>query len=260
MISFEELAKKEYLNSSKEVIPFIYEGNQYWLKKARATGPNKIQKFFYRFLPFELLIPPLVKDKKEALEFETSKIEKFEKLGINVPKIAYKCDDFFVLEDSGNSVNEFLRDENISKEKFYYFVDKLLVELSKIHNNNEFHGGSQTRNFTYKDEEVFVIDFEESFSSSVDIKSLQYRDFLLFILSFIKIKEPKFEVDYEYILNRYKELSSNEDIIKRLKKFSKKLRFLIWFSELSLIKKKLGTDVLNFFNFFKILNSIGNKS
>ena len=260
MISFEELAKKEYLSSEKDVIPFIYESNQYWLKKARATAPNKIQKFFYKFLPFELLIPPLVKNKKEALEFETSKIERFRKFEINVPKIPYKNEDFFVLKDSGVSVNSLLRDENISKEKFYYYVDKLLIELSKIHNINEFHGGSQTRNFTYKDEKVFVIDFEESFSSNVDIKSLQYRDFLLFILSFIKIKEPKFEVDYEYILNRYEELTSSKEIIQRLKKFSKKLRFLIWFSELSFIKNKLGTDVLNFFNFFKILNSIGNKS
>ena len=256
MISFEELAKKEYLSNDNEIFSFNYEDEKYWLKKARETAPNKIQKFFYKFLPFELLIPPLVKDKKEALKFETSKIEKFEKLGINVPKISYKCENFFVLEDSGISVNSLLRDENISKEKFYYYVDKLLIELSKIHNINEFHGGSQTRNFTYKDEKVFVIDFEESFSSNVDIKSLQYRDFLLFILSFIKIKEPKFEVDYEYILNKYEVLTSSKEIIQRLKKFSKKLGFFIWFSELSLIKKRLGSDVINFFKLFKILNSM----
>ncbi len=260
MISFEELAKKEYLSNDNEIFSFNYEDEKYWLKKARATAPNKIQKFFYRFLPFELLIPPLVKDRKEALEFETSKIKNFEKLEINVPNIRYKCEDFFVLKDSGISVNSLLRDKNISKEKFYYYVDKLLVELSKIHNNNEYHGGSQTRNFTYKDEKVFVIDFEESFSSNVDIKSLQYRDFLLFILSFIKIKEPKFEMDYEYILNRYEELTSNKEIIQRLKKFSKKLGFFIWFSELSLIKKRLGTDVLNFFKLFKILNSLEKQS
>ena len=256
MISFEELAKKEYLSSEKDVIPFIYESNQYWLKKARATAPNKIQKFFYKFLPFELLIPPLVKDKKEALKFETSKIEKFEKLEINVPKISYKCENFFVLEDSGISVNTLLRDKNISKEKFYFYVDKLLVELSKIHNNNEYHGGSQIRNFTYKNEKIIVIDFEESFSLNVDIKSLQYRDFLLFILSFIKVKELKFEIDYEFILNRYQELTKNEEILKRLKKFSKKLSFFIWFSELSFIKKIVGTDVINFLKLFKILNSL----
>ncbi|MDX9961013.1 MAG: hypothetical protein RBS32_06055, partial [Aliarcobacter sp.] len=134
MISFEELAKKEYLLNDNEIFSFNYKDEKYWLKKARETAPNKIQKFFYKFLPFELLIPPLVKNKKEALKFETSKIEKFEELGINVPKISYKCENFFVLEDSGISVNTLLRDKNISKEKFYFYVDKLLVELSKIHN------------------------------------------------------------------------------------------------------------------------------
>lgn len=254
MISFEEIAKKEYKSNDNEIFSFNYKNKKYWLKKARATAPDKIQKFFYRFLPFELLIPPLVKNKKEALEFEISKIESLKNLEINVPEIAYKCDDFFVLKDSGASVYSLLRDENISKEKFYYYVDKLLIELSKIHNSNKYHGGSQTRNFTYKDEKVFVIDFEESFPSNVDIKSLQYRDLLLFIVSFIKIKEPKFEIDYEYILNKYEKLTSNKDVIQRLKKFSKKLGFLIWFSELTLVKKRLGTDVINFFKLLKILN------
>ena len=67
-------------------------------------------------------------------------------------------------------------------------------------------------------------------------------------------------MDYEYILNRYEELTSNKEIIQRLKKFSKKLRFLIWFSELSFIKKRLGTDVINFFKLFKILNLMEKQS
>ena len=97
MISFEELAKKEYLLNDNEIFSFNYKDEKYWLKKARETAPNKIQKFFYKFLPFELLIPPLVKNKKEALEFETSKIERFRKFEINVPKIPYKNEDFFHL-------------------------------------------------------------------------------------------------------------------------------------------------------------------
>ncbi|GAB1464771.1 hypothetical protein MASR2M54_02710 [Aliarcobacter cryaerophilus] len=39
--------------------------------------------------------------------YEISKLEKFKELGINVPVIAYKCEDFFVLEDSGNSINAY---------------------------------------------------------------------------------------------------------------------------------------------------------
>lgn len=76
MSSFEELAKQEFLNSKKEIFPFIFEEKQYWLKKARETKPDKIQKFFYKFFPFELLIPPIVKSSKEALLYEISKLEK----------------------------------------------------------------------------------------------------------------------------------------------------------------------------------------
>ena len=107
MNSFEDIAKKEYEKSNNDIFPFIFEEKQYWLKKARATKPDKIQKFFYKFFPFELLIPPIVKSSKEALLYEISKLEKFKELGINVPKVVLKNSDYFILEDSGKSVNRF---------------------------------------------------------------------------------------------------------------------------------------------------------
>ena len=256
MNSFEDIAKKEYEKSNNDIFPFIFEEKQYWLKKARATKPDKIQKFFYKFFPFELLIPPIVKSSKEALLYEISKLEKFKELGINTPVIAYKCEDFFVLEDSGNSVNAYLRNKDISEDRFYFFVDKLIFELSKIHNFSQFHGGSQLRNFTFKDDKVFVLDFEESFETDVDIKTLQYRDFLLFLLSFIKIKEVNFKIDYENIINKYCELTNNIEFKQKLIRFSKKLRFFLWLYEKDFIKKIVGSDVKYFFEFIKILNKM----
>ncbi|WP_418180975.1 hypothetical protein ACNSOL_03495 [Aliarcobacter lanthieri] len=258
MNSFINVAKKEFESSDKEIFPFIFEEKQYWLKKARATKPNKIQKFFYRFFPFELLIPSLYKTPKEALEFESSKLKKFKSLGINVPNIVYKCEDFFVLEDSGESVNSYLRNKSITEEKFYYFVEKILIELSKIHNLKQFHGGTQLRNFTYKDNNVFAIDFEESFKFNISLETLQFRDFLLFLLSFTKIKEISFEIDYKYIVNKYVEYTNNQNIIKELQKFNKRISFILWLSEISFIKKRLGSDVKNFFKLTKILNLLEN--
>ena len=256
MSSLEEIAKKEFLLNSSEIFPIEFENKRYWLKKARQTKPNKIQKFFYRFFPLELLIPSSPKTAFEALEYETLKLEKFRSLGINTPKVVYKCDDFFVLEDCGNSVNAYLRDKNITKDEFYFYVEKLLIELAKIHNLNEFHGGTQIRNFTYKDDKVYVIDLEESFSNLTDIETLKFRDFLLFILSFVKMKELSFEVDYIFIINRYKELTKSDDLTEKLKNFSKKISFFIYLSEVSFVKKRLGSDVKNFFKLFKILNSL----
>lgn len=254
--SLEEIAKKEFLSNSAEIFPIEFENQRYWIKRARQTKANKIQKFFYRFFPLELLIPSLNKTALQALDYETSKLEKFRSLGINTPKVVYKCDDFFVLEDCGNSVNAYLRDKNITKEKFYDFVEKLLFELAKIHNQNEFHGGTQIRNFTYKNDNVYVIDLEESFSNSTDIETLKFRDFLLFILSFVKMKELSFEVDYFFIINRYKELTKSDDLTQKLRNFSKKISFFIWLSNVSFIKKRLGSDVKNFFKLFEILNSL----
>ena len=112
------------------------------------------------------------------------------------------------------------------------------------------------RNFTFKDDKVFVLDFEESFEMDVDIKTLQYRDFLLFLLSFIKIKEVNFKIDYEKIINKYCELSSNFEFKNKLIIFSKRLRFFLWLYEKDFIKKIVGSDVKYFFELIEILNKI----
>ena len=188
--------------------------------------------------------------------YEISKLEKFKELGINTPVISYKCEDFFVLEDSGNSVNAYLRSKDISEDRFYFFVDNLIFELSKIHNFSQFHGGSQLRNFTFKDDKVFVLDFEESFETNVDIKTLQYRDFLLFLLSFTKIKETNFKIDYEKIINKYCELRNNIEFKQKLIRFSKKLQFFLWLYEKDFIKKIVGSDVKYFFEFIQVLRNL----
>ncbi|MFY4783424.1 hypothetical protein ACOTWN_09435 [Aliarcobacter butzleri] len=254
-MNLEEFAKKEALLNKNEIFSFNFEDKKYWLKRARETKPNRIQKFFYRIFPFELLIPALAKDSKEALSFETTKIEKFKELGINVPNIVYKSEDFFVLEDCGRTINSFLK-RDIKEDKFYYFVEKLLVQLSEIHNLKQFHGGSQLRNFTYKDGKFFVIDFEESFEFNTTLETLQFRDFLLFLLSFTKLKKLSFEVNYNYIIDKYIELTNNKNVIYKLKNIGKRLKFFIYLSQNSFLKKFLGSDVINFFKLLKILNSL----
>lgn len=255
-MNLEEFTKKEVLLNKKEIFSFDFEGKKYWLKKARATKISKIQKFFYNIFSFELLIPSLEKTPKDALVFETTKIEKFKKLGINVPNIVYKSEDFFVLEDCGKTIYSILRDENIEEKNFYFYIDLVLKELAKMHSIGFFHGGSQLRNFTFKDGKVFVIDFEESFDENIDVRSLQYRDFLLFLLSFLKIKELSFKIDYEKIINRYLEISKNYEIKDKLLNFSSKLRFFLYLYKKEFIRKRVGSDVKYFFELIEILNNM----
>ena len=255
-MNLEDAAKNEALRSIKEIFSFDFEGKKYWLKRARATKTNKIQKIFYKIFFFELLIPSLEKTPKDALVFETTKIEKFKKLGINVPNIVYKNEDFFVLEDNGKTIYSILRDKNLEENNFYFYIDLVLKELVKIHNFGFFHGGSQLRNFTFKENKVFVIDFEESFDVNIDIKTLQYRDILLFLLAFINIKALSFKIDYEKIINRYLEISKNYEIKDKLLNFSGKLQFFLYLYKKEFIRKRVGRDVKYFFELIEILNNM----
>ena len=79
---------------------------------------------------------------------------------------------------------------------------------------------------------------------------------MLFLLSFIKIKEVNFKIDYEKIINKYCELTNNIEFKDKLISFSKKLRFFLWLYEKEFIKKRVGSDVKYFFEFIKILNKM----
>lgn len=254
-MSLESFLIEKYRENSNEIFHVTFEDTRYWIKKARPTKSLFSHRFFYLLSKIEVLLPVQNKSKKDAMEYETSKIEKFKSLGINTPKIIYKSSDFFVLEDCGRTINSYIRKRDISKDRMYYFIDKLLWELSKIHNCGEFHGGAQARNFTYKEGEVYAIDLEDSFEEDTDLKLLQYRDFLLLLLSFTKTRAC-FELDYLYIINKYISLTNNVEFKARLKRVANKLSFFIFLSDIKFINKVIGRDGKGFFKLLKILKNL----
>ncbi|WP_072682442.1 kinase [Arcobacter sp. LA11] len=254
--NFEQLVLRLYTEEDKEIFSFEYESKKYWLKKARATKSFFSHKLFYKIFPIEVLLPVEEKSNNESIKFETTKIKSLKDKGVNTPNISYQNDNFFVLEDCGKTANSNIRKKDISKNTMYYFIDKLLLEISKIHNLNEFHGGAQARNFTYKDEKIFVIDLEDSFDKSIELKVLQLRDLILFLLSLTKTR-ASFDVDYEYVINKYIELCPmNRDFKIKLKELSQKISFLITISQISFVNKIIGRDGQGFFKLFLILKNL----
>lgn len=252
---FEKELKKLIKENDNEIFSCEYENKKVWVKKARATFSSKLHNFYYKLFPFEILLPVQNKSSKETVIFETNKLIKFKKLGIPTPTVIGRNEDFFVIEDCGKNVNSYIRKRDIKKDKMYYFIDKLIIELANIHNKGEFHGGAQARNFTYKDGIIYIIDLEDSFLSDVDIKLLQFRDLVLFLLSLTKTR-ASYELDFKYIINKYIDLSKNNDFIKRLNVMASKISFLIYLSEMNFINKLLGRDVKIFFKFFRILKEL----
>ena len=252
---YENILKNEIKKNASEIFSSRYKGKKVWVKKARATLSSKAHHIYYKIFPLKILLAVQNKNTKETILYETNKLNKFRSLGINTPKIIGRNEDFFVLEDCGNNINSYIRKRDITKEQMYYFINKLISHLANIHNCGEFHGGAQARNFTYKDARIFSIDLEESFNEDIDLKILQFRDFVLFLLSLTKTR-ASFELDFQYIINTYINLSNNYDFINRLKSMSKKISFLTSLSEVNFINKFLGRDVKIFFKLFNILQDL----
>ncbi len=230
--------------NSHYIFSIQYEGKKYWIKKARATYASKIHKFFYKFLPFELLIIGEKKTPHEALRYEINKLKNMQKNGLKVPSIVYESDDFVVLLDVGESLYELLEKDDLTQEEFYKYTCKSLDELCKLHNKNFFHGASQARNFTIKDDEIYMVDFKESFDKNISLETLQFRDFLLYLLSFAKIK--KTFVDFSFIIDNYIKLTNQTDTKIKLINLIKFLNPLVKICHFKPIDKILGSDVKNF--------------
>jgi tRNA A-37 threonylcarbamoyl transferase component Bud32 len=246
--------RQEYAQKG-EVFSVEYENEKFWVKKARPTQSSLMHRLYYFLLRFSLIIPVQNKSKYQALEYETQKIKRFSTLGINTPKIVLQSKEFFVLSDCGKNVNSYIRKRDISKEKMYYYLDKTVAFLADIHNKNEFHGGAQARNFTYKNGVIATIDLEESFDTSVPLALLQYRDFLLFLLSLTKTR-ASFTLDYQYIIDTYVNQTQRKSVKNDLKKLANKVKVFTFLANTAPVKRFLGRDMKGFFTLMQQLQRL----
>lgn len=252
---FETFITEENKKNSSDIFSVTYENQKYWVKKARATSSNIFHKIFYKLLNIDVLLPVEDKTKEEALLFETNKLLEFKKLGISVPDVIGRNSECFVLKDQGKNIHSLIKKRDIVKQDMYYYVDKMIVLLSQIHNSSNFHGGPQSRNFIYSDNNISVIDLEESFTPETDIQKLQIRDLLLFLMSLSKTR-ASFDVDYMYVLKKYEHLTENKNFRFELKKISSQISFLITLGDLKIFRYFLSEEINSFVRLFNMLKEI----
>lgn len=254
--SFEKLILKENEINGAEVFSFIYKEKKYWVKKARSTSSSFLHKNCHKLMSFDFLLPVEDKNATKSMIFETDKLINFKKYGINVANVTGRNDFLFVLEDSGINIYHYLKKKDVKDEEKFLLLNEAIALLAKIHNNNFYHGGAQIRNFTHVNGEVYTIDLEDSFDLSVDLKTLQFRDLFLFLLSLLKLKN-RFTFDFNDVIYRYINLTGNVDFINRFKKVSKRL--FIFIPLCKPFKKFLAKDVNNFIELLEILNNLEKK-
>ncbi len=231
------IGKKLKKDPKLEIFDMNFNDKKIWIKKARKTGSNVFHKFVYSLNKNPLLAPVEDKDAIEALHHETTKLERLYQLEIPVPKLIGIQDTYFMIEDRGPTVAHLFYHENV--EDTLVLCQKIVTQLANLHNKGEYHGASQIKNFTYENNKIFFIDFEESFDNTIALEDLQFRD--LFLL-FFSLQKMHVDVDFVLLIDRYKQLTHKTDIDKRFQILTEKVSLLMKIMHNKYIWKILDKD------------------
>jgi len=147
-------------------------------------------------------------NKQSFLESEYRNINFLKTLGVNVPEVLYKGDDFMITEYiQGELVVELVERSDMGE-----WIDKLALWISKLHsfsreNKSLLKMDVNLRNFIYSDGNIYGLDFEE-------VGYGDYRTDLANICFFILTDRPSFIREKDIIIRRF--LSSYENQSKKV--------------------------------------------
>ncbi len=244
----DERIKKE---PNIEIFSIESDNQKIWVKRARKTSSNLLHHTAYKIIKNPILIPVESKTPYEAIIYESSKLQRLHKLSISVPRVLEVNKEYFILQDCGPSVHYLIKNNFINDPTEIF--EKIITQLAIMHNADEFHGGSQIKNFTYENDKIYFIDFEESFNKDIDIKELQFRDLFLFLFSISKLN---IEADYERLIKKYITLTKNKDIIQKFHTLTSTVSLLIKIVENRIVWSLIDRDTKSVYRLLEKLKSI----
>lgn len=241
------------LRDKKEVFPIEIdsEERQVWVKFGRPTGSNYFYKIGYKLLKFPFLRPVQKKSATQSIQFEANKLQRLYKKALRVPRVICLEDDYFIMSDTGESISNIIKSKK-DKRDIEPLIWQSVELLSLLHNQNEYHGASQIRNFTVsRTNFVYIIDFEESFEDESNLKALQFRDIFLLLYS---LHRQRVELNYLELFTHYTTRSNNQEFLEQMESLYLRFNWLIKFMGVSWVQKRLGSDAKILYNLFKSLN------
>jgi tRNA A-37 threonylcarbamoyl transferase component Bud32 len=196
---------EDVLNHLQErIFKTAYRGKDCYVKLLSKSKRNKyhtLQSMIYRMTRISWLAPTFIAKGENPIVYETEKICKLRQLGLNVPQI-YSCSDhYLIIEDCGKSLTNIIKAE---PDKAQYYLEMAIRELGRLHRSGQCHGGSQIRNFTFKNGQVYLIDFEEVIKPEY-FEGISLRDIILFLTSIVIT--GNFNFSLSKLINAYEEES-----------------------------------------------------
>ncbi|HBE76305.1 MAG TPA: hypothetical protein DDW65_00760 [Firmicutes bacterium] len=166
------------------VFKATYAGNDCYVKLSTGLQRNqfhRLQSIIYDITRIPLFAPTLIPKGENVIIHETEKLFELQQLGIHVPKVYSYSEHYLIIEDCGPDLPKLIRSE---PEQTQYYLEMAIRELAKLHRKGQCHGGAQIRNFTLKDGQIYLIDFEEDIKPEF-FEGIFLRDIILFLTSII---------------------------------------------------------------------------
>jgi tRNA A-37 threonylcarbamoyl transferase component Bud32 len=194
-LRLETIDPVEYvLNHLQErVFKVTYNGHDCFVKlntKSKRNNFHQLQRLIFALTRKPLFAPTVIADEKNIIVYEAEKLNALKQLGLHVPRVYSYSDRYMIIEDCGRNLSEMLK---VEPAKTQYYLEAAIRELAKLHKNGRCHGGAQIRNFTVKEDQIYLIDFEEEDKSEY-FEGLFLRDLIIFLESVIDNRIENFSI------------------------------------------------------------------
>jgi tRNA A-37 threonylcarbamoyl transferase component Bud32 len=216
---------KEVLESNPRV--FIHSAGGGRVVVKRRVKPDRIFAHVFQNALARLMREPMMirTDDMGSGEWpEAKKLRALRENGLSVPEVLYETENYFVLEYVGRNLVEVLMNESNPSKKCAY-LERALLKLRGLHEKRFIHGGSQIKNFTVRNGDIYIIDFEEIIPGEY-FEEFRIRDLILFAMSLEKEGLP---FDLEWLCEAYGG-PSGHDVRRRLEDAVLRYRFLKFLS------------------------------
>lgn len=232
---------------------FEYENEKVWVKTpeyAKATLWHTLSEVFAKILNNHFLRSTVVTDPISSLAYEANKLTFLSAHGIHVPKVLLRHKDYLVLEDCGIALSTLLNHDEISIEEKIIICQKLSARLAQLHNKGLYHSRPALRDITYKEGEIYFIDFEENLENTLTNEEAIIRDGFIFVHAlFRKLHTPEL---ISITLESYHR-ALNPELWDKL--VSEGQRYRITYFLIRSLKRYLGKDGIAIFKTLRYLNS-----
>ncbi|MDY6085029.1 MAG: lipopolysaccharide kinase InaA family protein [Dialister sp.] len=160
----QEAAEREIaLHRSEKIIRFAADGAIYWIKRRRSNGRNRLVKY-----------SPAIEFQSEVARITIAAAV----LPELVPQIVVLTPSYMVTKDTGESIEDWLDEEDVSGEDKEHMLYEVGRGLARLHNAGIAHGRPAPRDITWQDGRVTFLDWENRLYFK-RIERQRVQDFLL---------------------------------------------------------------------------------